>query len=513
MKKINLYITLFLFCAPLLNAQNPNGNYNPFVKSGTISPSPLFPTQVDGKGTISFDIGNTGSDPLEVYPNHHLTLTITLSYGVPEHADPITAVAGSSAGLFTWSYNEGTYSAVQTSTIPANSSGTITIDYKVNKNSDSPGLNGFNVNISPAPYQTETNTQDDDAVNSYTYTEIRDYGDAPASYGSVDHLLDFENYLGSLWDGEIEHQFSASADGDDNADQNDEDGVSFPDIMRQGDTAEISVRVKGAGYLNAWIDWNGDGDFNDENEQLADNLPVSEGTHNLEVIIPEDAITSLATFARFRLSSETLSGASGSANGGEVEDYVVSIFTSSGGVDTEAPSVPTGLQVAASSLDSITISWSPSTDNMGVKVYKVYRDESVVGTSFTSSYTDHSVTPNSTYSYDVTALDAAGNESEHCDPVVASAISTAIGTNKMGDHALKMYPNPTKGLFELEIFEASGEYTLVIFNSVGKFVENKVIYFNASTYSLDLGHLKSGVYNINLYNDRYFYYGKLMINK
>ena len=31
-------------------------------------------------------------------------------------------------------------------------------------------MNGFNVNISPAPYQTNSNSQEDDAVSSYTYT-------------------------------------------------------------------------------------------------------------------------------------------------------------------------------------------------------------------------------------------------------------------------------------------------------------------------------------------------------
>ncbi len=54
-----------------------------------------------------------------------------------------------------------------------------------------------------------------------------------------------------------------AADGDDLNNIDDEDGVVFPPLTR-GLTASISVTIVGIGYLNAWIDWNGDGDFNDQ---------------------------------------------------------------------------------------------------------------------------------------------------------------------------------------------------------------------------------------------------------
>lgn len=217
-----------------LKGQNPNGSYNPYVNEGIISPSPLLPEEFNGSGTVGFNVGNTGSDPLGIFPDQHTTLTITLSYGIPDHPDPISAVTGTFAGLFSWSYSSGTYTAVQTSTIPASSSGTIRIAYKVIQNSSSPGSNGFNVNITPAPYQTTSNTQNDDAVSSYTFTEMRDYGDAPSSYGTAYHKLDYSNYMGSVWDGEAVNQASASADGDDSAGQDDEDGVSFPALISRG---------------------------------------------------------------------------------------------------------------------------------------------------------------------------------------------------------------------------------------------------------------------------------------
>jgi len=168
MKKYIFFLVMGL--APiLLGAQNPNGNYNPFVEEATVSPSPLLPSANGGRGEISFSVGNMGTDPLDIYSNHRMILTITLSNGEPE-GDAISAVSGSFAGYFSWTYKSGTYKAEQISEIPAKSSGTIKIAFEVLKNSVSPGSNGFNVNITPSPYQNTSNIQQDDAVSAYTYT-------------------------------------------------------------------------------------------------------------------------------------------------------------------------------------------------------------------------------------------------------------------------------------------------------------------------------------------------------
>lgn len=168
----HLVAVLFSFIIPIgLLAQNPNGDFNPYLSDGTISPFPLVPLQGEGIGTFSFKVGNSGDDPLTVFNDHFLQLTITLSYGIPATDDPITAIDGDAAGFFNWEYNNGTYTAKQITEIPAHFSGSITIDYRVGSNSDSPGLNGFNVNICPAPYHTDSNLLLDDAESVYTYTD------------------------------------------------------------------------------------------------------------------------------------------------------------------------------------------------------------------------------------------------------------------------------------------------------------------------------------------------------
>ena len=414
-----IHIFLFLIYPILLLAQNPNGDYNPYVNAGTISPAPLWPVEENGSGQISFNIGNSGSDPLEVFTDQYITLTITLSYGDPDNADPLAAISGSYAELFSWRYNSGTYSATQIYDIPGNSSGTIIIDYKVTQNSSSPGLNGFNVNISPAPYQTESNSQNDDAVSSYTYTEIRDYGDAPESYGIPYHILDYDNYLGALVDGETSNQPSPQADADDLNSLDDDDGILFPELIQRGETINISVTVKGVGRLNAWIDWNGDGDFEDVEERIATNVPRFDGTVDLAVNIPSNAIISAPTFARFRFSPGSLSSPSGAATGGEVEDYYITVTSS-----PLAPSVPTGLKIDSSSVDYVSISWDASPSEEQVTSYNIYRNGSFLDSTPELYYIDLTVNPGNLYTYAISAVNSTALESDLTTAVTANTQDT-----------------------------------------------------------------------------------------
>jgi peptidoglycan hydrolase-like protein with peptidoglycan-binding domain len=103
--------------------------------------------------------------------------------------------------------------------------------------------------------------------------------------------------------------------------------------------------------------------------------------------------------------------------------------------DTTAPSVPTGLAVTSTTNTSATMSWSPSTDAVGVTGYKVYRNNVQVSvvTSGTS-YTDSGLTAGSTYLYQVMAFDAAGNTSALSNslPVTTTGSSaTSFGTTQI----------------------------------------------------------------------------------
>jgi chitodextrinase len=79
--------------------------------------------------------------------------------------------------------------------------------------------------------------------------------------------------------------------------------------------------------------------------------------------------------------------------------------------DTEAPTVPANLTATAISSSQINLTWNASTDNIGVTGYKIFRDSSQVGTSVTTSFSDTGLSASTTYTYTVSAYDAAGNES------------------------------------------------------------------------------------------------------
>ena len=79
--------------------------------------------------------------------------------------------------------------------------------------------------------------------------------------------------------------------------------------------------------------------------------------------------------------------------------------------DTVAPTVPTGLSATPTSMSRIDLSWTPSSDNVGVTGYRIFRSGTQVGTSATNSFSDTGLAANTTYSYTVSAVDAAGNAS------------------------------------------------------------------------------------------------------
>ncbi len=78
--------------------------------------------------------------------------------------------------------------------------------------------------------------------------------------------------------------------------------------------------------------------------------------------------------------------------------------------DNTAPSVPAGVTGSAVSPTRINLSWTASSDNVGVSGYKVFRGGAEVGTATGTSYSDTGLTANTSYDYTVSAFDAGGNE-------------------------------------------------------------------------------------------------------
>lgn len=89
--------------------------------------------------------------------------------------------------------------------------------------------------------------------------------------------------------------------------------------------------------------------------------------------------------------------------------------------DTEAPTVPANLKVTGVSNNSVAISWTASTDNLGIASYNIYRNGSKVGSkTYIQTYTffDGNLASGTPYSYTVSAVDTSGLESAQSPAVV-----------------------------------------------------------------------------------------------
>ena len=185
-----------------------------------------------------------------------------------------------------------------------------------------------------------------------------DFGDAPdPSYPTLitdtgaSHALGSDVYLGACVDAEIDGQPAFAANGDDvNAGSpvfgicegaDDEDGVTFTTDLLAGERAEIEVATNGGCRLSAWLDFNADGDWSDNGEDLfPGGQSIVSGTNTLSFTVPAEAIEG-PTYARFRCATGGVDGPVGFASDGEIEDYRVRIGPPLDLGDAPDPSYPT----------------------------------------------------------------------------------------------------------------------------------------------------------------------------
>lgn len=170
-----------------------------------------------------------------------------------------------------------------------------------------------------------------------------DFGDAPdngAAYNyhtlvannGARHIIDPDVFMGNLIDAEADGQPNIPALGDDNNNLDDEDGVRMRRFMAVGDVAKVRVKASVDGYLNAWIDFNRDGDWSGPGEQIFTDALLVAGWNTLTFMVPDFAEKG-RTYARFRFNTAGGLTFEGPAEDGEVEDYLVAIFPENWGFE------------------------------------------------------------------------------------------------------------------------------------------------------------------------------------
>jgi len=109
--------------------------------------------------------------------------------------------------------------------------------------------------------------------------------------------------------------------------------------------------------------------------------------------------------------------------------------TTPAAADTTPPTAPTNLAATAASATQINLSWTASTDNVGVTGYKVERCSVAGCANFVQiatptgiTFNDTGLTASTSYSYRVRANDAAGNNSAYSNTASATTPAAADTT-------------------------------------------------------------------------------------
>jgi len=158
-----------------------------------------------------------------------------------------------------------------------------------------------------------------------------DWGDAPdgpyptlEASGGAHHDVDTGFCLGQWVDGDFDGAPGYEAQGDDNDNVDDEDGVAFNGPLLAGQDASIDIvlaPLNRQGVLEGWIDFDRD-DVWEPGEKIVDmTVGPAPAAQTIAVQVAVPANVSGVTWARFRLSDQPTGTPEGYGGVGEVEDF------------------------------------------------------------------------------------------------------------------------------------------------------------------------------------------------
>jgi hypothetical protein len=144
--------------------------------------------------------------------------------------------------------------------------------------------------------------------------------------------------------------------------------------------------------------------------------------------------------------------------------------------DTLAPTVPSAVTATSTVWNSATVSWTASTDAVGVTSYNVLRNGTVIGkvSGSATSYVDATTAASTAYTYTVTATDAATNTS-------AASSGAAVTTAACASCTTTLSPVADSYVNQASTGTNYGTATTFIIKGISGSAENGYLRFDTTT--------------------------------
>ena len=184
---------------------------------------------------------------------------------------------------------------------------------------------------------------------------------------------------------------------------------------------------------------------------------------------------------------------------GEVHVYLLSFATNT--PDISPPSIPENLSITSNGETQTSLTWNPSQDSeSGIDHYVIFRDAVIVAESTSNSFLDLGLTENTTYQYEILAVNGAGLES--VKPPAVSVTTLADTTRPTVEEVIPQISQENITLVFSELLETSSAVSLGNYSiNNGVIINDALLNTVGQTVSLFTSLLSEGeAYSLTISN-------------
>ncbi|RSC95297.1 T9SS C-terminal target domain-containing protein [Tenacibaculum singaporense] len=376
------------------------------------------------------DVSVTSFDYWNVSGDHVTNKVIASTYG---------------RGVFTGSFTSNAAADTEAPSAPTNlaassiTATSLTLNWTAS--TDNVGVTGYDVYQGATKIGSSTTTTYNvtglTASTAYTFTvkakdaagnisAVSNTANATTTAATITYCTSKGNSVSDEYIGRVQLGSIDNSSGGGNG-YSDHTGISTDLEKGKSNTITITPTWTGTKYdegYGVWIDYNQDGDFSDAGETVWTKAKSKDTPVSTSFTVPSSAVDGATRMRIVMKYNATPTACEASFSYGEVEDYTVNITAAV--ADTQAPTAPSSLATSNVAQTTLTLSWTASTDNVGVTGYDVYQGTTKLTTVTTTSYNVTGLTANTAYTFSVKATDAAGNISAASNTVNVTTLDNVV---------------------------------------------------------------------------------------